>query len=1428
MDPSEIKRTVNRLVDQLTTSPQSITEPDMFDIFQSLLKCALTLPQSALRSVLDVLPSAFEAETLLTLRDANPSDHTAYKSHRPALERYAFLLLWLVEACEKRRLSERGIDNALSGQVDKQKLAKSKTGKQKAKASDKNAPFDWDHQIPDVLSSMLKALSLKTDFIWTTSQERDAFVGCFTKPVYQILEMKGFADDSAIRVPAFKIICAVAKSHGQSYSTQTSILQKLQYFDHLSEYMAELTHLLVETKDLPQLADAILREISSKTFSAQDTKGPRSFSRYLVKLTSLSPRLVFRQIVMLQKHLDSENYVMRICLLEVFGKLIDALSQDEDQQVSNPPEPRTAALNLEDHDELEHSPSVPKDKEKEPHVVKLDGFFHLLFERFCDSNTFVRLKVVNIFEDIVKLPVPFPKHRLRLAATAVRSLEDKSSQVRKHCITVLSKLIETHPYGVMHGGELGIEEWQARYDTIEKELSVFDLPANQVDEEIRKIMQDDASDAQTNGEENESNSQDSGDSTIRDNEIPTPQCDDTKEKMTDSQSLNSPSGKPGKKSRPTKTDMDAAAVDQQTALSHCDNNVLMKLRLTKKYYSDAIQFIQILQSAIPLIEKLLASKVKSEVLEAIYFFKTAWIYKINGAQSGIKRMLHLVWSTENSTVEESNKDTGAGPEDGPKEVKEVKGVRFALLDCYQELYFAPLPREAGETVSAYANRNITRIARNMIELTYHATLAELTSLEELMGVLMDRGYVHEDVIYKLWEVYSTSKDISKQQRRGAIIILGMLAAPRPNVVADNLDKLIVIGLGPIGKGDLVLAKYSCIALSRIGGSAKKVKGSLIDRNVRLPMDNPVFLKLADIIQTPNKDKGWFAMAEQALNTIYVLGDQPDPLCSEVLKTMALKVFQGPSEQSVLPDMMEIDGQTIATTNVDSTEFQTGNQDIAEERPLSSGAQVPDHQNTVRSTHSTSSSSVFTNSFALSQVIFLAGHIAVKHLVYLELVEREFKRRKAETDELKKKQKPQKTDHTDKDREVEGEELDQVAGNVEDDIGDIIAHARERELLFGQRSLLGVFAPMSVQICGLPAVYKNETLQTAAALSLGKFMCVSAEFCEKHLMLLFKILETSKNPAVRSNIIIALGDIAVSFATIMDQHSDGLYKGLADNDLEVKKNTLMVLTHLILNGMIKVKGQLGEIAKCINDPDTRLSDLAQLFFDELSKKDHNAIYNNLPDMISHLSVGKHAVDAPLFQSVMNNIFKHLKKDKQSESIVEKLCQRFRLVSETRQWQDIAYCLSLLQFKSEKSLKKLVDGLPFYQDKLYDAEVFKCFEDILAKVKANKWAKEHADLIEFEKALRAQKEKGEEDMMMENKVQKKQNARRRRQKLNAREQINEDENAEMDWQNEDEGRKDEPALLSQGNGKSQSTRSKQLPTRSSRRSTRRRDATPSSDE
>lgn len=347
---------------------------------------------------------------------------------------------------------------------------------------------------------------------------------------------------------------------------------------------------------------------------------------------------------------------------------------------------------------------------------------------------------------------------------------------------------------------------------------------------------------------------------------------------------------------------------------------------------------------------------------------------------------------------------------------------------------------------------------------------------------------------------------------------------------------------------------------------------------------------------------------------------------------------------------------------------------------------------------------------------------------------------------------------------DGEELDQVVGNAEDEIGDLIASVREDEMMFSPDSLLATFGPMIAHICLNPAMFKvkysaayvvapdpvsrqHQVLRTSAALSLSKLMCISSKFCEENLLLLLRMLETSRDPNIRSNIVIALGDIAVCFSTLIDENSDRLYKGLSDIDLTVKKNTLMVLTHLILNGMVKVKGQLGEMAKCLEDEDRRVSDLAKLFFTELSTKD-NAIYNNIQDgesidlrrtqtaelacrtVISHLSVGPHAVDEEVFQSTMKYIFNFIEKvsmlvdvrcdsadgahqEKQAENLVEKLCQRFRDTTDEKQWRNIAFCLSLLPYKSERSLKKLIEALPFYQDKLREEKVFERFTEILQK-------------------------------------------------------------------------------------------------------------------
>ena len=54
-------------------------------------------------------------------------------------------------------------------------------------------------------------------------------------------------------------------------------------------------------------------------------------------------------------------------------------------------------------------------------------------------------------------------------------------------------------------------------------------------------------------------------------------------------------------------------------------------------------------------------------------------------------------------------------------------------------------------------------------------------------------------------------------------------------------------------------------------------------------------------------------------------------------------------------------------------------------------------------------------------------------------------------------------------------------------------------------------------------------------------------------------------------------------------------------MAVRRNAITVLTHLILNDMVKVRGHICAMAVCLKDCDLKIVELSQLFFHELAKK-----------------------------------------------------------------------------------------------------------------------------------------------------------------------------------------------------------------------------------
>ena len=74
---------------------------------------------------------------------------------------------------------------------------------------------------------------------------------------------------------------------------------------------------------------------------------------------------------------------------------------------------------------------------------------------------------------------------------------------------------------------------------------------------------------------------------------------------------------------------------------------------------------------------------------------------------------------------------------------------------------------------------------------------------------------------------------------------------------------------------------------------------------------------------------------------------------------------------------------------------------------------------------------------------------------------------------------------DKEALAASNDLDAVAGNAEDDIGDTIANIREKELLYGEKSLLRKYGRMIAAICANPRRYRVSPLLSPSIHARGK-------------------------------------------------------------------------------------------------------------------------------------------------------------------------------------------------------------------------------------------------------------------------------------------------------------------------------------------------------
>ena len=1009
----------------------------------------------------------------------------------------------------------------------------------------------------------------------------------FTKTCYKVLESQTAAKDEGVLRVIHEVLGAVVQSYNQTFNVTTSILHLLSHFEHLSGPLAAMVDGLVAKYDGQSVVNELMREVGRNDPKeyAQDAGGTRNLALFLTELGDRIPGSIVRSngIAVLLPHLDGESYTMRNSILSILTSIVCEIVATSDA-----------------------SDSAKKMRTQ---------FQDILEDRVHDVSAYVRAKVMQLWAKMAMVEVSvadadeeqeeeerqtrftsaIPRTRLPvLVALAAQRLKDKSAIARKDAMRLVTVLLTRNPYGP----QIKLSVWKKDYETNLDALTELRKKHGFVDES--KV--DAAADLLDEAEEGKKKNKDEEEqSEVEDEAKEEAEVEEEEEELK-------PEEEPG----------DERVKPQEL--------IMQELKVT--FYKDATFFAQQMEEVIPNASDLLGSSSSSDMKESIMFLEACQRFGMEGAAAGIRKMLALIWSKEDS-------------------------IRGALMSAYQRLYL-----EHGRPEI---------VAKNLVQLTEGCNLGELTSLEELINELKKTNAISNSVIKTLWSMFAMKGNATREQSVRALIILGMVARADPSIVKSHSGQLIGIGLGERGQVDMELVRHTCKALQVLVPAATRFSKETAQL---FESTDTIFEKMVDIITTDSSEMldGWTSAAEEVINTFYSLSENPDRLCEGLVCKLSDQVFR-------------TDG--VAPT--------VGH---------------------------------------LTRLVSVVGHVALKQLVHLEKIEGELKRRNRVSEDREQKKKREKNSD------------DDIIGGAAavDDIADDIAHISENTLVVGN-NLLAKFSPLIVAICTKPGKFNDIGLRTAAVLALSKFMCASAQFAEEQLQVMFTILQDAPEPVIRANCILAVGDLSFRFANLLEPWTSHIYARLQDDNVMVRKNAVMVLTHLILNDMIKIKGQISEMAKRLEDPDERVACLTKLFFQELARKG-NAIYNMLPDVISQLATADSGLQPGQFQKITGYLFGFITKGVHTVSLVEKLCYRFRTTTDVTQWRYFAHCLSLLQY-NDKAVKKLQSQISCFQDTLFDAEIHECFVGIIAKAKKFASADMKDAVAEFEDRITEIHEKGAED-------------------------------------------------------------------------------------
>ena len=704
-------------------------------------------------------------------------------------------------------------------------------------------------------------------------------------------------------------------------------------------------------------------------------------------------------------------------------------------------------------------------------------------------------------------------------------------------------------------------------------------------------------------------------------------------------------------------------IEQNKAEKDALNEEISKNDELIDYFNSFYEVLDNIDMVVPCVTQLLSSRTVSDVIESIDLFLTLHHYRVESSEKGIRKMLVLIMKNENS-------------------------IKKKVIDAFSDIYFNN-DKQTKEIQAA-----------GIIQFCSQLNYSEYTCVDELLKNLIEHKQIHKDVFKEIWKILIKNpknemknikaKDLADLNNKlkqielesiTAMRIINMASNYKPEIIRINSDSYIrkLMSILNVDKNEEInwsSVKYGLEGLVKIYQTNKD------------PTKNCLISIAKALVRTyGNARNDWFIACKEFIDTIFKLFPEPEQMSQYLIIKLSMPFFISNEEE-----------QNKETKD----KFKT--QNIFPQAPsdLSSSINGDLTPNKAKDKDSINQ----MTPLKLAQLIFVVGHIALNMIIYGENLEATIKKKFSQKERNKNKSSKKKKKKNEDDEEAgENDEINNIVGGQEAEVDlniSLIHKIIDEDLLV--KNLISKYVPMISSIakatlkCKAEDLEKNMLLYKSAIMSYCKLMLINSDFCKNNINFIFDLLNNDTIPSdLKLNVCLSFGDLVNRFPNIMISEVNKFFEGLHSPHTDVVKYTLTVISHLVLNDMLKMKGEVVDICMLLDHKDPSIRTHVQTFFNEINNKGNNVIYNIIPKALARLSNEFKSLEYSKFKTIAITLLKYVDKEKHIEGLMDKLFVKLRNSTDNLEWRNNTFVLSELNYNSEKILIKFLQSYNDIRDK-----------------------------------------------------------------------------------------------------------------------------------